>query len=113
MSDLPKTVCPPTITTPHPDYGVVMWDSGARTTRHYVMFRALAVFDYGQYREVSGPIWLDNGAYTVSVRTAQTKEQIFAKLTPEKMLWGEGKVSPVLEQGDSGERYRVLLGSVR
>jgi len=96
-----------------PDFGIAMWNAGHRTRPIVTYMRMDVVADYGDIREVSGFIQLDEGRFCVTVQTKQTKEKIFAQVVDDsRMVWAHGTLDTEIVTGDSGETYRMLIGGL-
>jgi hypothetical protein len=96
-----------------PDFGIEMWDAGFRDKPIIIYMKASSVTDYDEFRELTGFLYTDDGSYCVTVRTTQERHEIFQQIDEAShMVWVSGKLSADIDVGNSGERYRVLIGSI-
>lgn len=94
-----------------PDYGNTMWRLGWETTKHCLInIRWTSIADYDDFREVTGFIDTDDGTFCLTLRTKQTRAELL-KLV-RKFVAATGTLALTEEVGDSGERYRVLIGAI-
>jgi len=97
---------------PYPDFGEMMWASGPREAVIAINFKSMTLIDYGKFQEVYGVIYMDHGTFAVTVRTKQTRAEILSCGRQNGMMWAEASPAADIETGDSGERYRVLIGEI-
>ena len=110
----------------NPDLGNTLWDRGVGTTTPLVVRARWDVLtDYGDFREVSGVTYDHDlphderegnpfAAYCVTVRTKQAEAaivQMFERARDVPIV-ASCVLSSIIEQGRSGERYRVLIGTL-
>jgi hypothetical protein len=127
MGDKEAELCEAELLTMHPDLGMALWERGARATVQVVVgTRWDVIHDYGEYREITGALYdvpisdrSENplGAYCVTLRTKQTEAELsemvdLARRDADYQIAASAVVSADIEEGQSGERYRVLVGKL-
>jgi hypothetical protein len=100
----------------NPDWGIDMWNRGFRG-KIYATWKMVSVADYGDARELSGHGTVDLGdgdqRYCMTVRTKQSEKQCL-RIATERDGWVAvvGRLDTKEVVGDSGERYRMVIGRI-
>src|SRR5690348_14325537 len=93
---------------PAQDFGIAMWNAGYTDRPIITHMRLDVVVDYGDFREVTGFIYLEEGRFCVTVQTKQTKQEIFAQIDDDnRVVWVHGRLDTEVVTGEGGERYRM------